>query len=98
ARAVVRNPYTPKRERVNDADLPTWWAKVQTLSPARRDFQQFVLFTGMRSEAARRVRWEHVDWKRKALRVPKPKGGESRAFELPLCKTVGDLLKRRQKE
>jgi integrase len=98
ARAVTRNPYTPKRERIDDADLPGWYAKLEALAPIRRDFQLAVLFTGMRSEAARRVRWEHVDWKRKALIVPRPKGGEARAFELPLCKTVVGALKRRQKE
>jgi integrase len=99
ARAVTRNRYEPKRERVEDImPLPAWWAKVQTLSSVRRDFQTFVLFTGMRSEAARRVRWEHVDLKRKALRVPKPKGGEARAFELPLGKTALEVLKRRRAE
>lgn len=96
ARAVVRNPYEPKRERIDDADLPAWYIKVQTLSPIRRDWQLFVLFTGMRSEAARHARWEHIDWKRKALRVPNPKGGAKRAFELPLCKTIVATLRKRK--
>lgn len=97
AKAVMRNPYTPKRERVADADLPGWHAKVLELSPIRRDLQLFMLFTGMRSEAARRVRWEHVDEDAGALLVPKPKGGEAKAFTLPLCQTaLGVLLARRE--
>jgi integrase len=98
ARAVTRNRYDPKRERVNDEELPAWYERLQTLSPVRRDLQLFVLFTGMRSDATRRIRWADMDWKRGALRVPKPKGGESRAFDLPLSKTCLDVLKRRQKE
>ena len=98
ARAVTRNRYDPKRERVSDEGLPAWFERVRTLTPVRRDLQLFTLFTGMRSDAARRIRWADLDWKRGALRVPKPKGGESRAFDLPLSKTCLDVLKRRQNE
>lgn len=96
ARAVTRNPYTPRRERIDDATLPAWLVRVQKLSPVRRDLRMFVLFTGMRDEAARSVRWEHVDWERQSLRVPKPKGGEARAFELPLPATIVTMLRARQ--
>lgn len=98
ARAVVRNPYEPNRERIADEDLPAWLAKLEALSPIRRDLQVFVMFTGMRSDAARHARWADVDWKRKALQVPKPKGGEARAFTLPLSKTVLEVLRRRERE
>jgi integrase len=98
ARAVVRNRYTPSRERVAADGLPSWYAKVLALpSPVRRDLQLFCLFTGMRSEAARHVRWEHVDEGRAALVVPKPKGGEERAFTLPLPKSVLEMLEKRKR-
>ena len=89
--------YVAKRERIEETDLPSWYAKVQALSPVRRDLQVFCLFTGMRSEAARSVRWEHIDEKRAALEVPKPKGGEAKAFTLPLPKTVIDMLAERRR-
>ncbi len=98
ARAVVRNPYTPRRERIADHDLKAWHDKVLALSPVRRDLQLFVLFTGMRSEAARHARWEHLDLKRGALEVPRPKGGEERAFTLPLAPGVVAMLKVRKQE
>lgn len=98
AQSVDAHSLKPKRERIATEDLPGWYATVQTIAPVRRDLNLFMLFTGMRSDAARHVRWEHIDWKRGALTVPKPKGGESRAFELPLCKTLIDVLKRRQSE
>src|SRR5690606_14699884 len=100
--------YTPKRERIEESDMPAWYAKVQTLSPVRRDLQLFCLFTGMRSEAARHVRWEHVNLTSKPIRiadvdvppralyVAKPKGGESRAFVLPLPASVVEMLRARQ--
>lgn len=91
------NRYTPSRARVANEDLANWHATVNGLTnPVRRDLQVFCLFTGMRSEAARSVRWEHVDEKRGALTVPKPKGGERRAFTLPLPRTVLDMLKLRR--
>ncbi|MCX5746735.1 MAG: integrase family protein [Proteobacteria bacterium] len=90
----ARNRYVPNRERVDD--LVPWWALVQTLSPVRRDLQTFCLFTGMRSEAARNTRWADVDEERGALVVPKPKGGERKAFTLPLPRTLIDMLAKRR--
>lgn len=92
ARAVTRNKYTPRRERVADGAMADWYEKVQKLTGVRRDLQMFVLFTGMRSEAARHVRWEHIDEDLGALVVPKPKGGEAKAFTLPLAPSVLKML------
>jgi len=98
AKAVDRDVLKPKRERVADDQLPAWWATVQTLSPVRRDLQIFCMFTGMRSEAARHVRWEHVNLATKSLSVPAPKGGEAKAFSLPLGPTLVELLQRRRRD
>ncbi len=98
AKVVDRDVLKPKRERVADDDLPAWWAKVQTLSPVRRDLQLFCMFSAMRSEAARHVRWEHVDLVGRSLVVPAPKGGEAKAFKLPLGPTLVELLRRRERE
>jgi integrase len=98
ARAVTRHRYVPKRERIDDADLPSWWATVQGLTPVRRDLRIFCLTTGMRDEAARHVRWEHIDFKRASLTVPKPKGGEAKAFTLPLGPRLVERLKERQRQ
>lgn len=109
AKAVTRNPYTPSRERVDD--LPDWWTKVQGMqNHVRRDLNVFCMFTGMRSEAARHGRWEHVNLTSKpviidetevpphAMLVVKPKGGEERAFTLPLGPRLVDMLKVRKKD
>lgn len=98
AKVVDRDVLKPKRERVADEDMPTWWARVQTLSPVRRDLQLFCMFSAMRSEAARNVRWDHVNLEASALEVPNPKGGEAKAFRIPLGPTLVDLLRRRRRE
>ncbi len=58
----------------------------------------FLLLTGMRRRAATGARWEHVDWENGRLFVPKPKGGEDRAFFLPLSGYLLDLLQQRRDE
>ena len=99
ARAVTRHRYVPSRQRIATADLSSWYTTVLSLpSPVRRDLQMFCLFTAMRSEAARHVRWEHIDEHRCTLSVPRPKGGQAKAFTLPLPKTIVEMLRKRRTE
>lgn len=98
AKAVDADVLKPKRERIAEENMPDWWARVQTLSPVRRDMHLFCLFTAMRSKAARLVRWEHVDLDQLSLSVPAPKGGEAKAFRLPIGPTLVELFKRRRRE
>lgn len=99
AKSVERDRLQPKRERVGDADLPDWYARVQTMrNPIQRDGLVFALFTGLRSEDVRTIRFENVDWKPRTLRLPDPKGGKDRAFVIPLPKTCMEILRRRRDE
>ena len=52
----------------------------------------------MRRTAAVEVRAEHFDPDRGCLRVPNPKGGEKRAFDLPLSGPLLDLVRHRIEE
>lgn len=73
--------------------------KIEALdNPIRRDLHKFLLLTGMRRTAAITARWEHVNWERSLLFVPNPKGGEERAFSLPLSGYLVELLSERQRE
>lgn len=91
--------------------LPAWAAKVNGLSnPIRRDLLWTILLCGFRNEDARTIRWEHVNLGRAPIVVgdaevapnsihrPKPKGGEDRAYTVPLSSTMVELLKRRREE
>jgi integrase len=75
--------------------LRAWGPAALGLGPVRRDLQLFTILTGMRRTAACEARVEHLDPERGCLRVPAPKGGEARAFELPLSPPLLDLLRSR---
>jgi integrase len=88
------------RERARESgmgakDLPAWWAQLKQLpNPIRREMHLFTLLSGLRRQDVLTARWENLDEKRKALRMPAPKGGTERAFELPLSEPMLACLKR----
>jgi integrase len=99
AKSVEKNQLTAKRERITDADLHDWYARVQTMrNPIQRDGLLLALFTGLRSEDVRTIRFEHVDWSERSLVLPDPMGGADRAFKIPLSKTCMEILRRRRYE
>lgn len=97
--AVTFNRVRRRRQPVPWSELPAWRALVEALrNPVRRDLQLFLLFTGLRSLDARTVRWEHVDLAAATLHRPKPKGGEDRAFTVPIARGVVEILRVRRVE
>jgi integrase len=88
------------RERARESgmgakDLPAWWAQLEQLpNPIRREMHLFMLLSGLRRQDVLTARWDNLDEKRKALRIPAPKGGTERAFELPLSEPMLACLKR----
>jgi integrase len=94
---VVYNKQQRKRSPIPWEQLPAWWAGVEALdNPVRRDLNLLILLTGLRSEDARTIRWEHIDFDKGTLHRPKPKGGVDRAFTIPLCAyLLGTLAKRK---
>lgn len=97
ANSVDKTKYVPKRERIED--LPDWAKRVATMrSPIRRDGLMFTLYTALRHEDVRSVRFDDVDFEASTLRLPDPKGGEAAAFTIPLCASALELLKRRKQD
>jgi integrase len=97
ARSVERDRLVEKGERL--VDLADWYARVQAMrNPIQRDGLAFALFTGLRSEDVRTIRYEHVDWRERTLLLPDPKGGKERSFKIPLSATCIEILRRRQRE
>lgn len=77
------------------AELPAWWAQLQALpNPIRRELHLFMLLTGLRRTDVITARWANFDAARPSLRLPSPKGGEERAFELPLSSAMLECLER----
>ena len=89
----------PRKAAIATNDLADLYIRIQAVpNPIRRDYFEFVLFTGMRREAAAQMRWEDVDFDTSMLHVPRPKGGEKRAFDVPLSGHLMELLRRRKEE
>jgi integrase len=95
AAATDKDKYIPSRTVVED--LPGWAARVgQMRSAIRRDGLMLALYTGLRHEDVRSIRIEHVDFDARMLKLPDPKGGEGKAFAIPLSKTPLAILERRR--
>lgn len=89
-----------KRRKVdaNASKLTAWGKAVLELDPVRRDMALFFILSGMRRTATITARREHLVGDGTVLHVPKPKGGTSRAFDLPLSKSMQELLAHRVAE
>lgn len=89
---------TLKASRKLVDDLPDYAARVATMrSPIRQDGLMLALFTGLRHEDVRYIRFEHVDFEGSKLNLPDPKNGPKAAFTIPLSKTPLAILERRLK-
>ena len=70
-------------------DLPRWFAELENVgNPIRREFHLISLLSGSRPDALKKARWEHLNVKRRTLHIPKPKGGERKAFDIPLSRAM----------
>jgi integrase len=69
-----------------------------TTSLDRADLFLFLLFTGLRSTDAATVRWDDIRFDKRTLHRPCPKGGEDKAFDVPLSDFLVELLQRRKQE
>ncbi len=93
--------YHGLRRRKVDAPtdrLKAWGKAVLGLHPVRRDLHLFMVLTGMRRTSACEARASDLDLASGRLHVPKPKGGSTRAFDLPLSGPLADLLGHRAEE
>jgi len=93
--------YHGLRRRKVDAPtdrLKAWGKAVLGLHPVRRDLHLFMVLTGMRRTSACEARASDLDLASGRLHVPKPKGGSTRAFDLPLSGPLADLLGHRVEE
>ncbi|KKM62301.1 hypothetical protein LCGC14_1523090 [marine sediment metagenome] len=91
-RAVKLNKETPRDWAVAPNDMPTLWKALDGMEDrVRRCCWIVMLVCGLRSGDARSMKWEHIDADG-VLTVPSPKGGEAKAFKLPLPRFVRQEL------
>lgn len=86
SRAVRMNKERPRDWAIPPSEMPAMWRQIDAMEDhVRRACWLTMLLTGLRSHDARSMRWEHID-DDGVLTVPSPKGGEAKAFKLPLCR------------
>jgi integrase len=87
--AVDWNPEKRRNTGMGTADLPGWFEELRVFENLiRREFHLLLLLSGSRTTALKRARIDHVDLRARLLHIPKPKGGEERAFDIPLSRAM----------
>jgi site-specific recombinase XerD len=70
-------------------DLKGWFAELAALdNPIRREFHLLTLLSGCRPTALQEIQPSHVNFERRMVHIPKPKGGAKRAFDIPLSREM----------
>lgn len=92
-------PEVAREEYVPGADLPTFYGAVlEYRSPgladatALRDLVRLMLFTGLRLNEARSLRWSNVDERRGLIRLSAEETKAKRRLDLPISPYVARLL------
>jgi len=74
-------------------DMLGWAAQVRAMAnPHQRDLHIAVMLTGLRKTSACLARWSDYDFKTGVLHIPFPKGGATKAFDLPLGAGLQGIL------
>lgn len=84
----------PRRDRiVEEHQMPAFYQAVNALkSDVARDYILFVLFTGLRRREAAMLKWDHLDFDAKLIRIPAQNTKAKRKLDLPMTDFVRNLL------
>lgn len=89
ALAIDWNPEVRRDTGMGTDDIGPWFVELCALTnPLRREFHLLTLLTGSRPTALKSVRIEHIDFKRRVLHIPKPKGGAEKAFDITMSRAI----------
>lgn len=89
ADAIDWNEEERRNTGMGSADLKGWFAQLAALdNRVRREFHLLSLLCGSRPTALQEAKPEHIDFRRRTLHIPKPKGGKKKAFDIPLSRQM----------
>ena len=87
--AVDWNPEVRRDTAMGVRDLPGWFEQLAAIqNPVRREFHLLTLLSGCRPEALKNVPLTDLDLSARVLHISAPKGGEARAFDIPLSRAM----------
>ncbi len=88
-RAVDWNPVKRRNTAMARKEIGPWLEELYALeNPIRREFHLMTLLTASRPTALKLAKPEHIDFRERLLHIPNPKGGEDRAFDIPLSRAM----------
>ena len=87
--AVDWNKEHRRKTGMGPNDLGSWLRQLHAMpNLLRREFHLLTLLSGSRPTALKNVRIEHIDLRQRLIHVPRPKGGEEKAFDIPLSRPM----------
>lgn len=90
--------YALKRRKTFVEDIASWNAALEIEVPnaRKRDLWHFCLYTALRNEDARTLRWDELRTRDGVMWAhrPTPKGGKAKAFDLPLSSHARAIVER----
>lgn len=93
--AVDWNPEHRRDSGLGVRDLPAWFEQLAAIqNPVRREFHLLSILSGCRPDALKKVRLTDLRLDARILHVGKPKGGEVKAFDIPLSRAMLESILR----
>ncbi len=87
--AVDWNKEHRRNTGMGPSDVNSWLKQLHAMNnPLRRELHLLTLLSGSRPTALKKVRIEHVDLRGRLIHIPRPKGGEKKAFDIPLSRPM----------
>jgi integrase len=87
--AVDWNEEERRDTGMGTSDLKGWFMELAAIdNPVRREFHLFTLLSGSRPAALQQIQPDHIDFRRRTLHIPRPKGGQRKAFDIPLSRQM----------
>lgn len=87
--AIDWNKETRRDTGIGSDDVVGWLGELQALPNAlRREFHLMTMLSGSRPTALKNVRIDDINLRDRLLHIPKPKGGEAKAFDIPLSRPM----------
>lgn len=85
----------PRKDFIQNADLPTWYRAVKALhNDTARDYLLLLIFTGLRRNEGMRLAWENIDLEKKIITIPDTKN--KLTHRLPIPSALMPMFQERQ--
>jgi len=95
---VIAVDWNPERRRdtaMGEDEYLGWFEQVRAIdNPLRRELHLLILLSGSRPEAIKTIKLDEIKLRHRMLFIPNPKGGEAKAFVIPLsCQMIRCIVR-----